>query len=721
MGGLTEQPIVAPPNQIDAMLDREAPLDPAVAAPAEPIQRSYQVYPDTKIAVSKKLGVVVRARKDAGKRALEVFVEAWNEAIKYYNNDQFIHRTSPSDDRAGNIDASREITDEFSETENIVFANINAMMPKIYAKNPTVEFTGPAQFEELLDVVEKLMKTLMQRKSQPGLNMKPKARRHVLRALLMNMSYIEIGYNKRVGSPESAQAELGALTAQLAEADEKTIKEIEGKLQAIETETSVLFPPGPWMRIVDPRLVIRDSEGEEEDLSDSNYLLVGEYMPTEWLKARYTQHLEDRGIVLLFEPTHVVAIGGTTTSGVEDEVNNFQLLSKGLGDQAYKKYGFDDQLAFRTQCRTLVWKYYDKSTRRVMWFLDNDWTWPLWVWDDPNQLAEFFPVYPLAFHQNPEAPLANGEVSYYLDQQDGINTINSTKNKELQDIKSKFFHNADVVSEDMMEKFLSAKRKTSLAISGLPEGTKLEDHIWSPTPKSVQWQAVFDKGPLYAAIDRIASTNEVMRGGQFKTNTTNDAIEAYNSNSAGRDDEKIDQVEDCLGHAIWGIAQLCLMNMSADQVSVLIGEDVQQTWRNLTPDELRNGFSPQVVAGSTTKPTSALKKAQAMEAGQVLGQFAGSNPQTASVMTTIILRMFSRAFDEIVISKDEWNQLIQVTQAGGPLGIVDQLDPQMKMAFASALMKGVPAQQALDMIMQATGKSGGAQPSPSGPPASTSK
>ena len=721
MGGLTEQPIVAPPNQIDAMLDREAPLDPAVAVPAAPIQRSYQVYPDTKIAVSKKLGVVVKARKDAGKRALEVFVEAWNEAIKYYNNDQFIHRTSPNDDRPGNSDASREITDEFSETENIVFANINAMMPKIYAKNPTVEFTGPQQFEDLLDVVEKLMKTLMQRKAQPGLNMKPKARRHVLRALLMNMSYIEIGYNKRVGSPESAQAELGALTQQLAEADEKTIKEIEGKLQAIETETSVLFPPGPWMRIVDPRMVIRDSEAEEEDLSDSNYLLVGEYMPTEWLKARFTEKLEDRGVVLKFEPTHVVAIGSTTTSSTDEEVSNFQLLSKGLGDQAYKKYGFDDQLAFRTQCRTLVWKYYDKSTRRVMWFLDNDWTWPLWVWDDPNQLAEFFPVYPLAFHQNPEAPLANGEVSYYLDQQDGINTINSVKNKELQDIKSKFFHNADVVSQDVMEKFLSAKRKTSLAITGLPEGTKLEDHIWSPVPKSVQWQAVFDKGPLYAAIDRIASTNEVMRGGQFKTNTTNDAIEAYNSNSAGRDDEKIDQVEDCLGHAIWGIAQLCLMNMSADQVSVLIGEDVQQTWRNLTPDELRNGFSPQVVAGSTTKPTSALKKAQAMEAGQVLGQFAGGNPQTASVMTTIVLRMFSRAFDEIVISKDEWNQLIQVTQAGGPLGIVDQLDPQMKMAFASALMKGVPAQQALDMIMQAAGASGGAQPSPSGPPASTSK
>ena len=715
-----EQPNVAPPNQIDAMLDREAPLDPAVVTPVEPVQRSYQVFPDSKIAVSKKLGVVVKARKDAGKRALESFVQAWNEAVKYYNNDQFIHRTSPNDDRPGNVDASREITDEFSETENIVFANINAMMPSLYAKNPTVEFTGPAQYEALLDVVEKLMKTLMQRRAQPGLNMKPKARRHVLRALLMNMSYIEIGYNKRVGSPESAQAELAMLTEKLKAADEKEIKEIEGQLQAIETETSVLFPPGPWMRVVDPRLVIRDSEAEEEDLSDSTYLLVGEYMPTEWLKARFTEKLEDRGIVLKFEPTHVVAIGGTTTSGIDDEVNNFTLLSKGLGDQAYKKYGFDDELAFRTQCRTLVWKYYDKSTRRVMWFLDNDWTWPLWVWDDPNQLGEFFPVYTLGFHQNPEAPLANGEVSYYLDQQDGINTINSAKNKELQDIKSKYFHNADVVSEDMMEKFLSAKRKTSLAISGLPEGTKIEDHIWSPTPKSVQWQAVFDKGPLYAAIDRISSVNDVMRGGQFKTNTTNDAVETYNSAAAGRNEEKVDQIEDCLSHAIWGIAQLCLMNMSADQVSVLIGEDVQQSWRNLTPDELRNGFAPQVVAGSTTKPTSALKKAQAMEAGQVLGQFAGGNPQTASVMTSIVLRMFSRAFDEVVITKSEWDQLIMMTEAGGPLGAIDQLDPQMKMAFVSALMKGVPAQQALDMIMQATGMSG-ASSGDSGPPASASK
>lgn len=711
-------PNMAPPNAIDAMLNQEAPLAPGQEPVAGPIQRSYQVYPDSKIAVSKKLGTVIKARKDAGARALEVYKVAWEEAIKYYNNDQSRHRTSPSDDRPGNSDASREVTDEFSETENVVFSNVNAMMPSLYAKNPTVEFTGPKQFEQLLDVLERLMKTLMHRKDAPGLNMKPKARRHVLRALLMNTSYLEIGYNKRLGDNASAQAELQALTKELEAADEKQIKIIEGKLQAMETETSVLFPPGPWMRVVDPRLNIRDPEAEEEDLSDATWHIVGEYMPTEWLKARFTQDMPD-GCALIFEPTHVVNIGSGTTSGQNDEINNFQLLSKGSND--FQKYGFKDEVAFRSQCRTLVWKYYDRSTRRMLWFLDNDWTWPLWVWDDPLQLTEFFPVYVLSFHQNPESPIAVGEVSYYLDQQDGINTINSQKNKERNDIRTKLFHNSAVISEDTMEKFLSNKRKVSMAVPDVPEGTKLEDHIWSPQPKSVQFQAVFDKNPLYAAIDRISSTNDVMRGGQFKTNTTNDAVDTYNSAAQGRTEEKTDQIEDCLSRAMWGIAQLCLQNMSVDEVSALLGEDCQQTWINLDAQALRGGFTPQVVAGSTTKPTSQAKKAQALEVGQVLGQFAGSNPATASIMTTIILRMFSRSFDEISITHEEWQQLIQTTAAGGPLGMLDQLPPPAKMAFMQAVLKGVPAQEALDMITQAAGPSG-APPSPnSGPPASSTR
>lgn len=716
MAGVEDiQPSLQPPNAINAMLDAEAPLDPNQLPAADPAPRSYQVFPDTKIAVSKSAGKVWRARRDAGKRVLKPYETAWDEAEKYYTNDQTRHRTSPNTDSPGNIEPTREMGDEFSETENIVFSNINATLPHLYAKNPTVEFSGPDAYDAQLRVTEKLVIKLMQRRTAPGLNMKPRARRHVMRTTLMNMSYIEIGYNDRLGDGSQAQADLAELTKQLAAADEKDIKEIEGKLLAIETETSVISTPGPWMRVVDPRLVIRDAEGEEEDLSDSSFVMIGEYMPTEWLKARFTQKLPD-GVVLTFEPTHVVKIGDSTTQGVDDEVNNFRLLADGPND--WKKHGYGDEMAFRTQSRTLVWKVWDRATRRVMWFLENDWTWPLWVWDDPLQLSEFFPLYPLSFHQNPSSPLANGEVTYYLDQQDAINVSNSRKTKELYDVSSKLFYNKNLIDEDTMNAILSNVRKAAIPVD-LPEDVDLNKAIFSPTPKSIQYQLLFDNSARYAAIDRIAGTSAIMRGGEFKTNTTNDAIETYNSIGSSRLEEKIDQVEDNLSRVLWGIAQLCMMKMGADQVSALIGEDVSQAWLNLQPADLRNGFEPQVVAGSTTKPTSAVKKKMALEVGQTLGQFA-SVPAMAPVIGTTVLRMFSRAFDEVVIEKQDWDMLIANMQAGGPLGMIDQLPPQGKQAFVMALMKGVPAQQALEMIMQAAGGSGASSPN-AGPPASSTQ
>ena len=705
------QPSLQSPDPIAAALDRDAPLDPSQLPAADPIERSYQVFPDTRIAVSKSAGKVWRARRDSGKRALQSFQQAWDEAEKYYTNDQTRHRTSPNTDSPGNVDATREMTDEFSETENLVFQNVNATLPHLYAKNPTVEFTGPQAFEEQLRLAEKLVIKLMQRKSAPGLNMKPRARRHVMRTVLMNMSYIEIGYNERIGDPNKASQELAELTTKLATADEKEIKEIEGRLQAIETETSVLHAPGPWMRVVDPRLVIRDTESEEEDLSDSNYVMIGEYMPTDWLKARFTQERPD-GTVLTFEPTHVIKLGSGTTQGIDDEINNFRLLSD------WKKYGYNDELSFRTQCRSLVWKVWDKSTRRVLWFLDNDWTWPLWVWDDPLQLAEFFPLCPLSFHQNPSSPLANGEVSYYLDQQDSINVINSTRTRELYGVSTKLFYNKNKIDEETVAAALTNIRKVAIPLD-LPEDTPIGDALFSMPPKSVQYQLLYDKTDRYAAIDRTAGTSEIMRGGQFKTNTTNDAIETYNSVGSSRLEEKVDQIEDNLSCVLWGIAQLCMMKMGADQVGALIGEDAKM-WTNLNASDLRNGFQPQVVAGSTTKPTSNTKKKMALEVGQVLGQFA-SVPAMGPTIGTTVLRMFSRAFDEVVIEKQEWDALIMNMQAGGPLGMIDQLPPPAKQAFIMSILKGVPAQEALDMIMQATGGSGAAPSSTAGPPASATQ
>ena len=63
---------------------------------------------------------------------------------RYYNHDQADHRDgstgssagSRSARAAGNRNVARRLNDVFSSTENIVFSNVNAQVPELYAKNP---------------------------------------------------------------------------------------------------------------------------------------------------------------------------------------------------------------------------------------------------------------------------------------------------------------------------------------------------------------------------------------------------------------------------------------------------------------------------------------------------------------------------------------------------------------------------------------------------------
>ena len=108
----------------------------------------------------------------------------------------------------------------------------------------------------------------------------------------------------------------------------------------------------------------------------------------------------------------------------------------------------------------------------------------------------------------------------------------------------------------------------------VPEGMTLQDFIQPFVPPSAcSFIELFDKKPMLEAIDRVSSVQPVMRGVEFKTNTTNRAIEQYNSTQQTRMDEKIDAVEDLIGRIAWAITQLCLQFMPADMVVQLVGAE----------------------------------------------------------------------------------------------------------------------------------------------------
>lgn len=679
---------------------------------------SYRMLGSSKIPVSKSLGKVWCSRKDQAVSSRQDIEECWTEAIRYYENDQMSHRES-REGKSGNRKYARYIGENWSATENVVFANIATMLPMLYAKNPNVEITATnvAVNEKLGQCAEALLDRLFTMSVSPGINLKPYARRGVFYALLTNCVYSRVGYTEKKDGSEQVLEDLRKLSDEYQKAKTpKQIKDIEGKLKALEEKASLLSPSGPKFDIVSPYRIFIDPSSRKADHSDANWIMEYDFLPTTYLNAVYRKEVDGK-LTSLYEPTHIVRVG--QTANVDDEVNTFSLFNKDDSQEA-RGYGYKDKVSFDLASYTKVWYVWDKTTRRMLMYADNDWCWPIWVWDDPLGLLEFFPYDQLHFHESFEGSQSKGEVTYYLDQQDTINDNLSTINQARRWVKYNIVYDTNVLKQNDVEKILRGDTETAVGID-LQEGKKIEDHIKSIAPPAMQYPELLDNKSSFEAINRISGVNEAQRGGQFKTNTTNQAIDFYKTNVDIRVDERIDLIEDWIGKFSWKLLQLLFRHMSQQEVIKIVGQELGVHWKQITdPEELRVTLHLRVVGGSTDKPTSKVKKEHALQIGQILGQFASGIP----VIGVLVLKMFERAFDEVVITPEDWAMISQAIasqqaqeqpqpglqgegqppqsqgQGADVVELIKQLPPEAQQELAQLVESGVPPTEALKQVAQ---------------------
>lgn len=643
----------------------------------------YRVYAGSKIPVSKKLGKLRKSRLDQAKKLMETPKKAWMEAIRYYHNDQ-TRDTSTQDGTGDASNASGLGMFNNKETENIVFANVSALVPMLYTKNPDAEFTGQNKdTDPLAETLEKLMGKLAAQKNAPGLNLKRKMKRGIVMTTLTNLCWFEVGYVKRDASSEQALADLSQLSLKYQNAKSvKEIREIEGALTALESKVDMLQPAGPWVKMRKPWEVFVDTAITELDLSDANWCMIKDMMPTALLQALYGKKNPETGEwESVYEPTHILK----ASTGEEDADNlqkdGFVLFSK---EGSKEQYGYDDDSAYKAAQLTCVYYVWDKATRRCELWADNDWKFPVWVWDDPYHLDQFFPLVPLEFHTDPVKPYAKGEVTYYLDQQDALNLINNEFARCRAFASSMVLVNTNVIKDmNVVDQMLTGSYNKKTIPVDLPEGAKLQDAMQPALPASAQALQLFDKRPLLETIDRVSGVTSVQRGVEYKTNTTNRAIESYESQQQTRADEKMDSIEECVGGILWLVAQMCLQFMDQNEVAALIGTENVQDWRQIDPRDIPVMFTPRVVGGSSLKPTSAAKKQQALQMSQIIGQFAKATPMAIIIALKALQSAFS---NELVIDDADWQVLIQ--------SVEQQIAAQAQQQQAQAQQQQMRAQQA---------------------------
>jgi hypothetical protein len=160
-------------------------------------------------------------------------------------------------------------------------------------------------------------------------------------------------------------------------------------------------------------------------------------------------------------------------------------------------------------------------------------------------------------------------------------------------------------------------------------------------------------------------------------------------------------------------------------------------------------MSVTVIGGSTQKLTTQQKKQEAVQVGQVMAQYVKAAPASA---LKVSLDMLSKAFDDFIISKEDWDSIeaevaamaqsqqggapgmqpggvppggasgpqpsapsVAPPQAGGGMQVaaqvvqaLSQLPPPVLQAIGNALAQGVPPAQIFQQMLASQGGQPGA-------------
>ena len=624
---------------------------------------AWQAIGNAAIRVSKAFGRNVERRKQAAVTAMEVVRQAWDECYRYYNHNQvrddvFKTQRQSSTFRQGD------------SYENLVFANTSVMIPAIYSRNPDVKFsTDQDEDKEFVEILSKAVNALFNKKQPRGVNLKPRMKKAALHAELTNLGIIKLDFITKDNSIEQAQTDVQGIFDKLEKAkDIKEVKELEGQLQALETNMEWMEPGGFKLKCVLPTNLIIDPCAENEDGTDANWMLEETYFATDYLNARFTKKAEKGGDerVLLYKPTHKIKTEGM---GSREDALGLVLEAIEEGVEAKVSHTDEQRQSYIYQNMTKCWYYWDKSTRKIFLFADNDWSWPVWAWDDDLGLSRFFPYYLIQFYPATGGIVSPGETSFYLDQQDEINQINAETRKIRRLVFNVLVYNSNKLKPDDAKKianYLKTGVGENILGINIDEGLSIKDAMETLAPPSINYEALFNKQPVYNAIDRLSSVNDALRGAQLKTNTTEDAVQAYLSSAQLRVSNRTDAIEAAVEDIAWSMAEIMVSRFSSEDVAGLIGEQKVGLWKNMTVAELNANYAVKVAAGSSEKPTSIFKKKEAVQIAQSLGQFARAAPGST---LRVVLKLMASAFPEIQITEQDWASIAQEIQANLTRGV----------------------------------------------------
>lgn len=590
----------------------------------------YKMVSDNKIAISKKEGVLWAQRLALAKKRMEKCKTEWD-----VNLDTYLSKNKPNSDYE-----KKELTlrEKDYNYENLVWSNTMALNRETIMKLPHIEITANSEeHEPYVNPLEHALNNYLGSVGNNGINMKEKLKKSDIAAQLTNRGIIRLDWNEIIDG-DAVKQQISAIESKLAEPNlslEK-VKKYEGELFALNEKLEESGMSGLQFTLVDPRNLFIDPNSQLETGLDADWMIERRVELKTVIEAKYGSS------------------DGTVYAGDKSDIDS---------DEATKlqnnKYIFGDDTDTDMQPTealqtTTVYYIWDKLKKRVYLYEEGKWDYPLWVWDDPYGLMRFFPYFILSYNLAPFDNESYSECSYYLPIQNQINDINS-KMKQARDRAfniTLYDGRSNLEPKDLQN---LTNGKSGYVKINIPEGRKITDMVMSmPTPGLEQ--PLMNKGDLYAVMQKLTSSDPTMRGEEYKTNTTNMAVQQYTTAKKVVIGVRIDQIISFYLSIAKEVLKLMLDRFAVtDWTKVCSDQEAEFITSNpITFRELDFTFA----GDDTVEPTSAMKKQEAVQLGQIMGQFAGATP----AITIVMLKLMSRAFNEIVITPQDWEMIFSSIQ-----------------------------------------------------------
>jgi hypothetical protein len=609
---------------------------------------------DDAIVVPKILGELFKNRYESAKVVYAEYQDDWRQAHKAF------HITgSVSDLKATGV-----------ANENFVRSTTQTLIEYTYMQNPDATFKSESEADQVFaDALQKTVTALVNKRNGMAINLRPKVQRAIMQAHLSNHGFLRLDYTPMKGSRQDVLRLRDAAEKKLnaAQEDDPNIAVYRETLDATTRQLLHREDFGIQVRSRSPFTILVDPDTTMSDLSDCQYLFDIEPLSDAYIKSEFLILEEETGRWMFKQDPTVEYRDArqnarpNTREQVAQEIA--EILMPEENDAARR-----EKLTDKVPC---VWVW-DRATRRRYLYLMDNWETPLWVFEDELRLSRFFPYFHLGFNLGPTGILQSSEVSYYIGFQNEINRGNKQR-ALLRDVAfNTFLFNTKLVTANEAKRvFDEMARPASSTFRGIgvelrSTEDKLEEVFMPAMLPVAHAEKLLDNRTYERAIGSATRITTAMQGGEYRTNTVSDAVQAYTQQAQTRVEGLIDPVEEMLTQLLWAIAEVVVSVIPKDQLLSIVDQDTVDNLRQMDVQTFNQMFSMSITAGSTEKPNSMQKKEEATRIIQMLGQFGTAAPRT---VLGIVTRLLRRVFSRDMVSDKELETLEAEGQAAMQKGI----------------------------------------------------